>query len=337
MRQTGFKREMISSFNLPKIQGGGTADLRGPQIDPHRFTVPIDLPLPTSRVLIACNSCWKDIRNGSNAAIRSTWAQDLPAGWDLRFFVGGRNFTPEEEAQLFTPEWIGSPGTLGAMAPATAKKADIGKLSELCPDEISVDAPDGYLGLPWKTVESLKWALAEGYDFVFRIFTDTYVFPDRLLRSGFELNDAQGVALFGCPPCPAHPDSSHICPLGGDGYWTSRKGSQAIIDDPIKHWGEDTHAGFALANAGINLVFDPCQRYHIFRAPWENRNAVSIHLNERAKNWDPKIMIGTHAEQIEGRLHYPKWEGLCKGCGSRRMKIHPRCPRCAECGAFVDV
>lgn len=300
--------------------------------------IPKDLPEPTSRVLIACNSCWKDIENGSNAAIRTTWASDLPKGWDLRFFVGGRNFTEQEERNLFTSEFMGSPGTLGAMSGATCRKAAIGTAAELCADEIMLgDVPDGYLGLPWKTIESLKWALIEGYDYVFRIFTDTYVFPDRLYKSGFEQFDALTGAVFSCPPCPAHPETRHSCPLGGDGYWTSRKASQAIIDEPIKHWGEDTHAGLALANAGFELKRGSGFRYHNYREPWTQRGAITIHLNTRAEAWDPKRMIETHIEQVAARLRYPQWDGICPRCNSRRMKIHPTGPRCAECSLLVAI
>ena len=187
---------------------------------------PIDDP-GTRKVLIACSSCWKDLE--SNQAIRSTWGAKLPPNWDLRFFLGGRNFTEEEQATLFTPEFIGSPGTLGSVNPATAKLAVIGQASDLKPDEILLpNVPDGYLGLPWKTIESLRWALERDYDYVFRIFVDTYAFPDRLLKCGFEKHDFMGWS-FDCISCAAHPDKTHSCPLGGCGYWMSRKAMWAAI------------------------------------------------------------------------------------------------------------
>ena len=112
---------------------------------------------PPMKILIACSSCWKQL--DSNQAIRDTWAKYVPENWDLRFFIGNRNFTEEEEARLFTPEWMGSPGTLGNLAPSTARKSVIGDAKDLLPDEILLDCPDSYLALPWKTIESLKWAL----------------------------------------------------------------------------------------------------------------------------------------------------------------------------------
>lgn len=202
------------------------------------------------RILIAVSSCWKDL--ASNQAIRDTWAKYVPRDWDLRFFLGNRNFTDEEQARLFTPEWIGSPGTLGNLAASTAKKAVIGKPNDLKPDEILIDCPDSYLGLPWKTTESLKWALERNYDGIVRCFVDTYLFADRLgAHQNFSV-DSAGWA-FGCAPCPAHPDSHHLCPLGGAAYWLSAKAAKAVVwltksemngkevSSPvaraIRHWG----------------------------------------------------------------------------------------------------
>ena len=182
--------------------------------------------IPKLKILIGVNSCWKDLE--SNQAIRDTWAQYVPPEWDLRFFLGSRNFTDEEQAQLFTPEMIGSPGTLGNLAPITAKKAVIGSAEDLKDDEILIDCPDSYLGLPWKTNESLKWALERGYDGVIRAFTDTYMFPDRFVQADFRKYDAIGWS-FGCGPCPAHPHSMHSCPLGGAAYWLSAKAAKAVL------------------------------------------------------------------------------------------------------------
>lgn len=200
-----------------------------------------DADFDRMHILVAVNSCWRDIRNGSNQAIRDTWAKTLPANWDLVFFVGDRNFTDEEESRLFTPEWLGSPGTLGAMHKTTAGKSEIGKASELLPDEVMLECSDQYLGLTFKTIESLKWALERKYDYVFRAFTDTYVFADRLAASDFLLHNACGWS-FGCGPCAAHPDSTHSCPLGGAGYWLSAKACQAVInytDAEIALMGDD--------------------------------------------------------------------------------------------------
>ena len=285
------------------------------------------------KVLVACNTCWKDVRNGSDKAIRETWAAKLPKGWDLKFFVGGRNFTAEEEATLFTESFLGSPGTLGNVSAACAAKAVIGTRDELQDDEIILaDVPDGYLGLPWKTVESLKWAMKEGYDYVFRIFVDTYAFPDRLLKSGFQNYDASGWS-FGCIPCQAHPETTHSCPLGGAGYWLSRKAMQAVIDEPIQHWGEDTHVGFALANAGIDLVYEHRLQYDKSAEPLNNRSKLSIHLNERFETWNVQKQYDAHAEQTKAAKLMEDWDGHCRLCGSYETVRSTWGPKCKQCGA----
>ena len=205
------------------------------------------------RILIAVSSCWKNL--DSNQAIRETWAPRLPDDWDLRFFIGDRNFTDEETKQLMTPEWIGSPGTLGNLAAPTAKLAKIGVPADLKTDEILLACPDSYLGLPWKTIESLKWALSGGYIGVFRAFVDTYFFLDRLARTDFAKHDAVGWS-FGCGPCPAHEKSHHSCPLGGAGYWLSAKACESVLicteevnrtARAVRHWWRRYSRGICVA------------------------------------------------------------------------------------------
>ncbi len=287
----------------------------------------------TRKILVAVNSCWKDL--ASNEAIRKTWAKYMPAHWDLRFFLGNRNFTDEEQAKLFTPEWIGSPGTLGNLAPATAKKAVIGNAKDLRSDEILLDCPDSYLGLPWKTIESLKWALDRKYEGVIRAFVDTYFFPDRMLKYfNFSKSDAAGWS-FGCGPCAAHPGSTHSCPLGGAAYWLSPMAAEVVVASPVTHWGEDTMVGFALAEAGVPLVHDFRFVYSGDTPPEVNRSKFSLHLNDRGTPWNPKMMYTTHEEQERGRLKWPNWTGICKKDRSTFIVMHPRGPRCKMCGAFV--
>ena len=285
-------------------------------------------------VLIAVNSCWRDIRNGSNQAIRDTWAKTLPAGWDLRFFVGDRNFTEEEESRLFTPEWLGSPGTLGAMHKTTGGRALIGEASELQPDEVLLECSDQYLGLTFKTIESLRWAMERNYDYVLRCFTDTYVFGNRLADSDFQEHDASGW-VFGCGPCAAHMDSSHTCPLGGSGYWLSARAAQVVIDEPPKHWGEDTTVGFALDKADIPLYNEKRFVYRTNDDPISNRSKLTIHLCDRGTKWEPKLMYETHQQQMASAKVLPFWNGMCKKCGHDKTARNVRGLRCARCGEWA--
>jgi hypothetical protein len=277
------------------------------------------------KVLIACSSCWRDYRKGCHDAIRQTWGQNLPEGWDLRFFVGG-----QAEQDGLTEDFLHSPDTMnGELHPATAKKPDIGDPSQLKSDEIFLPStPDGYLGLTHKTVDSLQWALDQGYDYIFRIFCDTYVIVDRLAKSGFEGIDGMGW-LWHCEKCPAH-DYMHKAPLGGTGYWVSRKGAQSLIDTPIVHWAEDAHAGYAFHMHGMSFVHDG-------RLPhdpngeesfWKDR--ITLHLGDRHVAWGPEVMSNAH------KLVQTKLEGLkgCKKCGHSAFRESLYGQKCRHCGAL---
>lgn len=284
----------------------------------------------SQKVLIACSSCWRDVANGSDAAIRETWGRELPAGWDLRFFLGG--LPPDHKFDI--PMNSPGPTSIGPLTPSNSLKKVPLFTAPTKGDEIVLDCPDDYFGLLWKTQLSLKWALERGYGWIFRIFADTYVFPDRLADSRFYLHEFSGRA-FECPPCEAHPDKPHFAPHGGMGYWTSREAAKLIVDAPPSHWGEDTHVGFVLWKAGIELFHDQRLMYVQNQAPEYNRSKLTIHLNERSQKWEPDLMRRTHSEQQAGRAKVPGWDGSCRNCQSTRMSIHPLGPRCLECGQGV--
>lgn len=50
-------------------------------------------------------------------------------------------------------------------------------------DEVFLDVPDDYLSLSLKVKAVMKWALEHDYDAVLKCDDDTFIFPDRLLRS----------------------------------------------------------------------------------------------------------------------------------------------------------
>ena len=137
------------------------------------------------KLLIAINSCHLYERNGANDAARNTW---IPAaaehGFDCKFFVG-----------------------LGGVPIA---------------DAVQVDAPDDYNSLCYKTFESLKWAEARGYDFIFRCYPDTYVRPERLRASGFEAFDYSG-----------NFEGGSMTAAGGPGYWLSREAVKVMLTHEV--------------------------------------------------------------------------------------------------------
>jgi hypothetical protein len=276
-----------------------------------------DAYVKSLKVLIACSSCWRDSSNGSHDAIRETWGKKLPAGWDLRFFLGGIN--PDEN--FIVPMDSPGPGSIGTLSDDKPNSPKLFTVP-LKNDEVVLNVPDGYFYLPWKTTESLRWALDQGYDFILRCFADTYVHPGRLLKSDFYLRDFTG-REFVCPPCKSHPNSTHPAPHGGAGYWTSRKAAQIVVDYPEQtHWGEDTHVGFVLAEAGIEL-FNEGRLFDANLGAPETRPKFTHHLNERAQRWNPQIMRDAH--ERAGTEN-------CKKCGHNRFFSGLRGPRCRHCG-----
>lgn len=139
------------------------------------------------KVLISVLSCQSYKDNGNNKAVLDTWAP-LVQGADFRVFMGQ-----------------GSKPTLE--------------------NEIFLDAPDDYQHITYKTKEMYKWADANGYDYIFKCYPDTYVCPPRLMCSGFEKYDYLG--NFACKPVTG----AYCC--GGTGYWTSHAAYSNMINADI--------------------------------------------------------------------------------------------------------
>jgi hypothetical protein len=144
-------------------------------------------------------------------------------------------------------------------------------------DELTLAVPDDYLGLPHKSRALFKWALAKGYDYVFKCDTDTYVCPPRLLSSGFEQHDYSGFYR-GQGPSYA----------SGGAYWLSRRAMHVLtkraprmitdVGDATRRsrWGEDFQVGNALMGQGIYCHND--DRYEMVDGPQKKNNVISLHL-----------------------------------------------------------
>jgi|SRR5208282_490412 len=182
------------------------------------------------KILFAIASCqsWED--NGNNQAVRDTWMKDIPA-----CRVDGYS-----ECAIDCKFFQGHGST---------PKDDL----------VIVNAPDDALGIIQKTKAIHIWAYYAGYDFVFQCWPDTYVKVDLLLKSGFEKYDYLGRVY----PDPG-PISPHGFLVGGDGWWASRRASQAIanaaiITTPQYNDGnaDDLWAGFVIGEAGLKMVDHP--------------------------------------------------------------------------------
>jgi hypothetical protein len=179
------------------------------------------------KILVAIISCARDVNNGTNQAIRDTWVPRLVAcGFDYKFFIG-IGPTPREEDLL--PRFIEDANFYRDIRYPGCDKSTSLRRVLLKEDEVLVESDDSWLFLPYKVKESRKWALAEGYDFVFKIDTDTYLLADKLNVGGFRHYDYWGGVR----------KENEFIYAGGSGYMLSKRAYSLTIDEPISMVGED--------------------------------------------------------------------------------------------------
>ena len=165
--------------------------------------------------------------NGQIAACRDTWVADLDKlNVDHKFFYGrGGNREP-------------------------------------LADEVFLDVPDDYVNLPYKLRAIFRWALAQGYEYIFVCDDDTYVWSDRLLASGFEYHDYVGYD-WAWNLSDKDNDNNFASGLG---YWVSAKAAKIVATTPeqianhLFQCADDVWVGHVLREAGIRVEHDA--RYH---------------------------------------------------------------------------
>lgn len=217
-------------------------------------------------ILIAVKSCAADVSAGHNQTIRETWGQMVRrhgAAGPL-FFVGA--------------------GTM-----------------PLQDDEVRVDAPDGYYGLPQKTCAILRW-MGPTYSFVYLCDTDTFVRPELLMHSGFQQFDLTGL-FFPRVPGQRGADGYYAWPSGGGGYWLSAKAA-AIIAAHTEHsdWAEDRMVGQLLGPHIASGALKAAARRD-YGAPDNTPNLVTAHFCARGmqRDYDPKWMRKLYGKFYQGR------------------------------------
>lgn len=172
-----------------------------------------------AKVLIAVKSCHDDLKQGCHDTIRKTWGRNVPMFAHLKLFVGGGNieYHPGDHA-----------------------------------DEVNLRCLDDYDSLPSKTKEICQWSWMRGYDFTFLCDVDTFLEPDRLMKTGFEKYDYSG--RFGSSPAIGSQfdfkdgrgirhEHCHPWASGGFGYFVSRKAASVITSVEPKIWAEDMYVG----------------------------------------------------------------------------------------------
>jgi hypothetical protein len=196
------------------------------------------------KVLMAISSCGDFETNGNNQAMRDTWLKDVGvfANLDYKFFFGEGQNAPQLEDSVLLP-----------------------------------GVPDGYGHLTYKTQASLRWAHERGYDFVWRVFPDTYVRVDRLMASGFEAHDYHG-DFRSEGDAEAGKGTEAVGPIlqraqnyasGGAGYSLSRRAFGMLLRAPITGiwrdeitpYAEDLWVGNRLGLSGFALKYFDDKRF----------------------------------------------------------------------------
>lgn len=189
--------------------------------------------------------------------IRRTWAKNIPV--DHRFFVGrGCELSRE--------------------------------------DEVLLDVPDDWDGLPQKTRAVCRWAVAHDYDFLFKCDTDSYVCVPRLLESGFRKYHYSG-----CCGETANQYPNACFPANGGGYWLSYRAFSYLAEHMNLGLGkncEDWCVFLSLMKgAGLFVHHDP--RYRANRrqpglGPNINNNDIILHDSGENCLRNPERMLEAH-------------------------------------------
>jgi hypothetical protein len=195
--------------------------------------------------IILVSSCVRDRLNGHQQAARDCWAYH--SNVTHKFFIG--DMEPEAFDEVGLP-WC----------------------------------PDNYFSLPQKTQDSLKWALNQNYDWMFRAFTDTFIDPQRF-EAYQPTSGYVGNTSFSPQILFAH---------GGPGYWLGKREAEIIVNSPIEgpfERMEDQWVAWTLAKHGIKPVHEPLfsmgQSYGFCEPSVLSKNkTITCHLSNWCNKYD---------------------------------------------------
>ena len=205
------------------------------------------------KILCAISSCEHFEIVGLNAPLRETWGKDAKAlGMDVIFFHGSG---------------------------ATPKN-----------DVVVLNVVDEMYGLTEKLKGKLRWAVENGYDYVFSCFPDTYACPERILCAIKTQPDYLGnVHQF--------PGSSPFC-QGGPGYLLSRKSCEIAASAASSYLNDDAWLGDILSAAGNHPVHNP--GFTAFGpGPLRTNGSISNHLSTQPGGYKAAAVHEEHKRWLE--------------------------------------
>ena len=213
----------------------------------------------TVKTLIAITSYDKARHNGMNDAVRDTWLKGLDRSEaDVLFFTG-----------------------------IDTRNGDM----PLQGDEVSLDVGDDYEHVTEKVIESTRWALSRGYEYIFRTYPDVYIRPERLMAA---LNPDK--AYVGYPMM-----GPNVVPYasGGASYWLRAKEAAYLLDTTVPYdWADDRWVGKVMRENNVSLWGD--LRYSpVARPPLLRNEQITSHLSRPQADGQPGVykpqwMYNTH-------------------------------------------
>ena len=249
------------------------------------------------KILIAILSCRRDARNGFNQAIRDTWLKDISKfpDVDYKFFVGDGTTSDEYDEAALQAKSIGFDGARGIdyedKFRQSAKDTAVEPPIKPQADEIILPVPDDYTHVVVKVQGIFRWAYAQGYDFVFKCETDTYVNIERLMASGFENHDFIG-----------GPNGKNVA--GGSGWWVSRRAMSLITDTRITEVGDDSWFPTIARSKALEVFHDVRYRDESVTS---NNNIITTHAGFM-NGYTPARMFAIHrGEEVSsdgGKFEY---------------------------------
>lgn len=131
-------------------------------------------------------------------------------------------------------------------------------------DEVFLDVPDDYAHLPYKTRAICQWAIDHGYYWLLKADDDSFLYVDRFLKSGFELEEWIG----------RYNGGNFVA--GGPAYALNRYAMAAVAAAPIpkQDWAEDIWVSKTLINAGFKPHWD--DRYVDLRRGQVTADSIAV-------------------------------------------------------------
>ena len=174
----------------------------------------------------------------------------------------------EQNHQAVRETWITEAVKLGC-----DYKFFLGKGASEKSDVVVCESADDPGGMADRIKEKAKYTLEHGYDFVFMCYPDTYVVPERLLKSGFEQFDyfgsfGRGTGFNDKPYCH-----------GGAGYFLSRKSCSYLVESECTYPNDDCWVGDTLYSKPIHQKSDKrfCQN---LGSPLACNDIITSHLSD---------------------------------------------------------